>query len=308
VSREELNWLLQTIKDADSAKRFVLAQYERGRISFQAMADVARERGWIDGSANQFMATGRRHSRNRTVPTRLVRNIDKEEAAIASIDSIPGKGDIPLVAAAKNGNRKAFEILVKRHEQRIFFVALRITRTREDAEDVVQQSFQKAFTHLRNFEGRSAFSTWLTRIAITEALMLLRRSRGLREVLIDDLQVNEETTTPLEVPDSSPDPEARYSQREWVEMLSSAMSKLPYGIRRAIQLRELDERSSEETAQIMGISVAALKGRIFHGRRKLRERLRHFVEPAWRSTRKTSPAIRTSRHISQDQVPCTACG
>ena len=303
MSREELNWLLQTIKDADTAKRFVLAQYERGRISFQAMAGVARERGWIDGSANQFMATGRRHSRSRTVPTRLVRNIDKEEAAIASIDSIPGKGDIPLVAAAKNGNRKAFEILVKRHERRIFFVARRMTRTREDAEDVVQQSFQKAFTHLGKFEGRSAFSTWLTRIAITEALMLLRRSRGLREVLIDDLQVNEETTTPLEVPDSSPDPEARYSQREWVEMLSSAMSKLPHGIRRAIQLRELGERSSEETAQIMGISVAALKGRIFHGRRKLRERLRHFVEPAWRSAR-----IRKTGHISQDQAPCTACG
>jgi RNA polymerase sigma-70 factor (ECF subfamily) len=119
------------------------------------------------------------------MPTILINNIDKEDAATASIDSIPGNADMALVAAAKNGNRKAFEILVERHEQRIFFVARRITRTREDAEDVVQQSFQKAFTHLRNFEGRSAFSTWLTRIAITEALMFLRRSRGLREVLIE---------------------------------------------------------------------------------------------------------------------------
>src|ERR1700704_1055650 len=175
------------------------------------------------------------------MPTKLVDNIDKQEAAIAFIDSLPGKGDMTLVAAAKNGNRKAFEILVKRHQQRIFFVARRITRRREDAEDVVQQSFQKAFTHLGEFEGRSAFSTWLTRIAITEALMLLRRSRGLREVFIDYLNGNEETTTPLEVPDSSPDPEASYSQREWVEMLSLAMNELPYGTRRAIQLRELDE-------------------------------------------------------------------
>ena len=92
------------------------------------------------------------------MPTNLINNIERQEAAIAFIDSISRNGDISLVAAAKNGNRKAFEILVKRHQQRIFFVARRITRTREDAEDVVQQSFQKAFTHLAKFEGRSTFS------------------------------------------------------------------------------------------------------------------------------------------------------
>jgi RNA polymerase sigma-70 factor (ECF subfamily) len=183
-----------------------------------------------------------------------------------------------------------------------------MTRTREDAEDVMQQTFQKAFTHLGRFEGRSAFSTWLTRIAITEALMFLRRSRGLREVFIDDLNGNEETTTALEVPDSSPDPEAIYSQREQVEVLSLAMNELPYGTRRAIQLLELDERSSEETAQIMGISVSALKGRVFHGRRKLRERLKQIVEPAWISARKTSRTIGNTRHLSQHQVACNVCG
>jgi len=242
------------------------------------------------------------------MPTKFIDNIDKEEAAIASSDSLPGEGDMNLVAAAKNGNRKAFGILVERHEQRIFFVAQRITRTREDAEDVVQQSFQKAFTHLRKFEGRSAFSTWLTRIAITEALMFLRRRRGLREVLIDDLNGHEETTTALEVPDSSPDPEAIYSRREWAEMLSLAMNELPPGIRRAIQLRELDERSSEETARIMGISISALKGRMFHGRKKLRERLKRFVEPAWTSARTTSRTMGNTGHLSQDQVACNACG
>jgi RNA polymerase sigma-70 factor, ECF subfamily len=242
------------------------------------------------------------------MPTKLMDNIDREEAAIATIDSIPRKGDMTLVAAAKNGNRKAFEILVERHQQRIFFVARRMTRRREDAEDVVQQSFQKAFTHLRTFEGRSAFSTWLTRIVITEALMFLRRSRGFREVLIDDLNGNEETTTVLEVPDSSPDPETIFSQRERVDMLSLAINELPAGVRRAIQLRELDERSSEETARIMGISVGALKGRMFHGRRKLRERLEHIVEPAWMSAKKTPRTIGNTRHLSQDPVPCDACG
>ena len=238
------------------------------------------------------------------MPTKLTNNIEGEEAVV---DGIP-RGDMTLVAAAKNGSRKAFESLVKRHQERIFFVARRITRRREDAEDVVQQSFQKAFTHLRKFEGRSAFSTWLTRIAITEALMFLRSSRGLREVLIDDLNGNEETTTALEVPDLSPDPEAIYSQRERVEMLSLAINELPYGTRRAIQLCELDERSSEESARIMGISVSALKGRMFHGRRKLRERLKHFVGPAWTSAKKTSRTIGNTRHISQNQVACNACG
>jgi len=240
------------------------------------------------------------------MPTKLTNNIEGEEAAVAFVDGMP-RGDTALVAAAKNGSRKAFEMLVKRHQQRIFFVARRITRRREDAEDVVQQSFQKAFTHLRKFEGRSAFSTWLTRIAVTEALMFLRRGRSLREVFIDDLNRNEETTATLEVPDSSPDPEAIYSQREQVEMLSSAMHELSPGLRKAIQLHELDERSSEETAQIMGISVGALKGRMFHGRRKLRDRLQRFVEPAWRSKRKNSRSVGCTRHISQGQVNCNAC-
>ena len=242
------------------------------------------------------------------MPTTFMGNIDREETAISFTDSISGKGDMALVAAAKNGNRKAFDILVKRHQQRIFFVARRMTRRREDAEDIVQQSFQNAFTHLRKFEERSAFSTWLTRIAITEALMFLRRSRGFREVLIDDLNGNEETTTALEVPDSSPDPEAIYSQREWVEMLQLAINELPYGTRRAIQLRELDERSSEETARIMGITVSALKGRMFHGRKKLRERLEHILAPAGRSATKTSQKVGNTTHISQDQGPCNACG
>jgi RNA polymerase sigma-70 factor (ECF subfamily) len=239
--------------------------------------------------------------------SKVVDEIDKAGLGNLSLDG-PAAEDAALVVAAQNGDGHAFEILVGRHEQRIFFVARRITRTREDAEDVVQQSFQKAFIHLRKFEGRSAFSTWLTRIAITEALMFLRRGRGLREVLIGDLSGNEETTTSLEVPDSNPDPEAIYSQREWAEMLSLAMNELPPGIRKAIQLRELGERSTEETARIMGISIGAVKTRVFHGRRKLRERLKHFVGSAWTSGRDASRTIGNTRHLSEDQVACNACG
>jgi RNA polymerase sigma-70 factor (ECF subfamily) len=246
--------------------------------------------------------------RNLTVSPKFMDDVGKEEAVIASAYSLSDKGDMTLVAAAKNENRQAFEVLVKRHARRVFSAARRMTRTREDAEDVAQQSLQKAFTHLRQFEGKSAFSTWLTRITINEALILLRKGRGRREVLINDLTEVEAAQFALEIPDSGLNPEDSYSQRERQHILLAAMKGLPHETRRAFQLRELDERSTEETARIMGISVNAVKARLFHGRRKLRERLQHFVEPAWPSARKTSQRIGNTTHIAQGQVPCNACG
>ncbi len=244
--------------------------------------------------------------RDRTVPAKFTDNTSNEEAAIASVYSLADKGDMTLVAAAKNENRQAFEILVERHARRLFFTARRMTRTREDAEDVVQQSLQKAFVHLDQFEGKSSFSTWLTRIAINEGLILLRKSRGLREVLMNDSTEGEEALFELEIPDSGQSPEDRYSQRERQRILFSALNELPHGMRRAIQLRELDERSTQETARIMGISVNAVKARVFHGRRKLRERLRRFVQPAWISGKDSSRTIGNARQISQHQSACNA--
>ncbi len=245
--------------------------------------------------------------RDRTVPAKFIDNIGKEKAAIAYTHSLSDKGDMTLVAAAKNQNRQAFEVLVRRHARRIFFAARRMTRTREDAEDVVQQSFQKAFVHLHQFEGKSSFSTWLTRIAINEALILLRKSRRLREVLINDTTEGEEALFALEIPDSGQSPEDNYSQRERQQILFSAMNELAPGMRKAIELRELGERSTEETARIMGISVNAVKARVFHGRRKLRERLKHYFGSAWTSGRDASRTIGNTRHISQDPVACNAC-
>jgi RNA polymerase sigma-70 factor (ECF subfamily) len=115
-----------------------------------------------------------------------------------------------LVVGAKKGEATAFAMLVERHERRIFSVVLRMTRNREDAEDVVQQSFQKAFVHLTSFVGRSSFPTWLTRIAINEALMLLRKNRGSREVSINDPSASSQTAFAMEIPDSVQSPEERY--------------------------------------------------------------------------------------------------
>jgi RNA polymerase sigma-70 factor (ECF subfamily) len=181
--------------------------------------------------------------------------------------------DETLVATAQMGDERAFETLVKRHRPRIFAIALRYTRVREDAEDVVQQTFQKTFVHLNNFEGKSSFSTWLTRIAINEALMYLRRARLVREVSIDDLNGDEGTGPRFNIADASPDPEATYMQREEARILWIAIRQLTPRIRSVLELKELRELSARETARHMGLSVAAVKARVFHGRQKLRKHI-----------------------------------
>src|SRR5260370_37385442 len=120
------------------------------------------------------------------------------------------ESDSKLVAAIKNGERQAFEFLVKRHEAKTFSVAFRITRNREDAQDVVQQSFHKAFTHLDRFQGKSSFSTWLTRIVINEGLMCLRRTRARREVSLDDVEPESEELFPPQIPDKRENPAEIY--------------------------------------------------------------------------------------------------
>jgi len=165
---------------------------------------------------------------------------------------------------------QAFEELVLRHKQRVLAVAQRITNNREDAEDVAQESFHKAFLHLDAFQERSRFSTWLTRIAMNEAFMLLRRRRGVFEVLPespdDGIQYGSEVFV-----DQSPNPEESCWRRERTELLTKAIDRLGPTIRGAILLRDIEERSAEETARILGTSITAVKARVFQGRRKLRK-------------------------------------
>lgn len=194
----------------------------------------------------------------------------------AMISAHNPKGDHAIVLAAKAGDEKAFGILFKHYQPKIFAIALRYSRIPEDAEDIVQETFQKVFLHLHKFEGKSSFSTWLTRIAINEALMLLRRGRAVREVSIDDSNEDESATRDLEVREPSPDPEANYFKREEAEVLSAAIDELTLRLRTAIELRELGELSTRETARRMSLSVGAVKARVFQGRRKLRKALRRL--------------------------------
>ena len=214
------------------------------------------------------------------------------DGIVAEAETIPcgtnGPGEKALVIAAKNGNERAFETLVERYRHKIVGIALRFTRVEEDAEDAAQLSFQKAYFRLHTFEGKSSFSTWLTRIAINEALMLRRRTRRQRQVSIDEHSVEGETGCGgLEFQDSRPDPEASCAQRERARILMAAMDKLRPALRKAIELRELTELSTEETAGHLGISVGAVKARIFHGRRELRDALRRHLRPPCSPRNKT---------------------
>jgi RNA polymerase sigma-70 factor (ECF subfamily) len=202
-------------------------------------------------------------------------------------------GERTLVVAAKNGDEQAFETLFKRYQRKTFAVVLRYTRVVEDAEDIVQQSFYKAFLHLCQFEGESSFSTWLTRIAINEALMFLRRIGAVREVSLDDDRDPQASAAGLGIPDSSADPETRCSQREEVRILSKAVRNLRPRLRTTIALRELRELSTSETARRMGLSVGAVKARIFRGKRELRRELASYLKPA------RKPRTGTARHISR---------
>jgi RNA polymerase sigma-70 factor (ECF subfamily) len=227
----------------------------------------------------------------------------KAEPTITCVSDL--ESERTLVVAAKNGDEQAFETLFKRYQRKILAVALRYTRVVEDAEDIVQQSFYKAFVHLCQFQGESSFSTWLTRIAINEALMFLRRIGAVREVSIDDVNNAEGRAGGIEIPDSSPGPEASYAQRERAQILSSAMGELTPRMRQAFELREFAELSTEETAERMGVSIGAVKARIFHGRKKLRERLRRYMKSP-RAFQKGSSrhggAVRISRRLRTSVV------
>jgi RNA polymerase sigma-70 factor, ECF subfamily len=176
--------------------------------------------------------------------------------------------DGALVAGARRGDSQAFEELVSRHRQRVLAVAQRITNNLEDAEDVAQESFHKAFRHLDNFQEKARFSTWLTRIVMNEAFMLLRRRRGLLEVLPETS--DDGVPASAAFVDQSPNPEESCWQRERESLLTKAINRLGPKIRSTILLRDIEERSVEETAQILGTSTSAVKARVFHGRRKLR--------------------------------------
>lgn len=204
-------------------------------------------------------------------------------SAMSSTDSNPLPSTIvrddegALVAAAKRGDVAAFEELVNRYERRIFRLTSNITQNREDAEDAAQDAFLKAFQHLDSFQGGSRFYTWLVRIAVNEALMRLRRRRP-NVTSLDEPTGTDDDGPPREINDWGPTPEQRFARTELNSILTGVIGELDPIFRTVFLLRDVEELSTEETAETMGISVSAVKSRLLRARLKLRDKLNPYFK------------------------------
>jgi RNA polymerase sigma-70 factor (ECF subfamily) len=186
------------------------------------------------------------------------------------------EGDV--VTRAKKCSETAFEQLVEHYGRRAFRVAWKITCNHEDAEDVVQNAFAKAFQNLPEFRGDSRFYTWLVRITINEALMKIRR-RHSNEVSIDKSKHADGTSDPIEIEDQAANPEQRYSQHEVQRILAATIRELEPAYRAVVQLRDVEGLSTKQTAQALDLTSSAVKTRLQRARMKLRETLNDNFRP-----------------------------
>ena len=185
-----------------------------------------------------------------------------------------------LVNAAKGGDVAAFEELVNRYESKILRLTKNITGNREDAEDAMQDAFLKAYAHLDGFQQDSRFYTWLVRIAANEALMRLRKRRP-GQVSLDEPVEGDTDLMPRELEDWRPNPEREYAQAELQALMAEVLEKLEPEFRIILVLRDIEELSTQETADVLGISVPNVKSRLLRARLKLREKFnRHFRQGA----------------------------
>jgi len=198
--------------------------------------------------------------------TEMVERADISEAKLTEAQ------DHLLVEEAINGSSAAFGVLFERHQPRVLRVTWRVLGNREDAEDAAQQAFEHAYVHLRGFHRQSRFSTWLTRIAINDALMLLRKRR-LGHVSLEESKAVENEDMPVESHITAVTPEQLCEARELREMLSSAIGELKPILGKVVQLRELNELSTRQTAKALELPIGTVKARTFRARRLLRRKL-----------------------------------
>lgn len=185
----------------------------------------------------------------------------------------PETDESALVSQAKAGDASAFSTLVNRYERKIYRLAKHITQNDEDAEDVLQEAFLKAYEHLDGFQGNSKFYTWIVRIAVNEALMKLRKRKSDRTVPLDEPVDTGEEMVAREIAVWEDNPEQRYSRDEMQGILDQAIQSLKPDFRTVFMLRDIEELSTEETAETLGISIPAVKSRLLRARLALREKL-----------------------------------
>jgi len=179
------------------------------------------------------------------------------------------RSDSDLVLAAQSGSISAFEELQRQYSPAIHRKVLWITRNREDADDVLQDTFLRAYLNLQSFEGRSAFKTWLTQIAINSALMLVRKRRVQARLFVEPAASSENEDFSIDFRDSSLNPEQAYDQRQRLDNISRAVEKLEPKLRSALEIWMSQGCSMKEISTALGISLSSVKARLHRARKRL---------------------------------------
>ncbi len=195
------------------------------------------------------------------------------EGSVAGIED-----ESAILALARQGDAGAFSGLMRKYEGKIFRLAQHITQNREDAEDVLQETFLKAYEHLDQFQGNSKFYTWVVRIAVNQALMKLRKRKTDKTVSMDEGIDTGEDVVVREIAAWDENPEQQYSREQLGEILDNAVQSLAPPYRTVFILRDIDELSTEETAEALELSIPAVKSRLLRARLQLREKLTRFFK------------------------------
>ena len=189
-----------------------------------------------------------------------------------SISSLMTTSDALLVTAARNGEHLAYVELCRRHREMAFRTVLRITHNMDDAEHIIQDSWMRCFTHRGTLDGRSGFSTWVTRIAMNSARTMLRRRRTKTEYSLDDpFDPGDCRVKGMPVP--SRNPEKRCQETERIRLVRRAIQRLPSKLRTAIEIRQAQDGSVSDLAILSGVSLPTMKSRLVRARLRLREQL-----------------------------------
>ena len=194
-------------------------------------------------------------------------------SCVSTVPASPVFDEAALVERARAGDADAFSELVEHYDRRVFRMAKQITQNDDDAEDVLQETFLKAYTHLSDFQGNSKFYTWLVRIAVNEALMKLRKRRSDRTVPLDEPIDTGEDEMIREIAVWDENPEETHSRDELAQVLDQAVQSLKPAYRTVFILRDIEELSIEETAEALKLSISAVKSRLLRARLQLREKL-----------------------------------
>lgn len=191
-----------------------------------------------------------------------------------AIDSSPAAEEWRLIRCALAGDRDALSPVFIRHSPRLFRAAFSLLRNKEDAEDALQEGLVNAYIHLSSFQRRSLFSTWLTRIVINAALMVLRRKSARPETSLDECQDGESDDWSAGVMDHRPNPEQACAAMEAKQIVESHVEQLSSCLRSAFRLREMEGLSTKEARKVLGLTENVVKSRVFRARAELTKSLR----------------------------------